>query len=68
VGFKRYKPIYANVNGEEIQMINSYGFYTANYVKTTGKPYKAKDKKNDWYSKTQCKKMKMPVSKDEESR
>lgn len=66
MGYKRYKPIYGNINGKEMKIMNDYGFYTAEYVKTTGKPYKGIDRKKNWYSKTQCKKIKMPVKDGEE--
>lgn len=66
MGYKRYKPIFTNVNGKEIKMINSYGYYTAEYVKSTGKPYKSDERKDNWYSKSQCKKMKQPVKENEE--
>jgi hypothetical protein len=66
MGYKRYKPVFITVNGKEIQMINSYGYYTAEYVKTSGKPYRYADRKENWYSKTQCKNMKKPVNKNEE--
>lgn len=47
-------------------MINQYGFYTANYVRMSRKPYLTEERQKNWYSKTQCKKMKKPVADGEE--
>lgn len=66
MGYRRYKPVKININGKEIEMINSHGCYSAEYVRNSGKPYKAEDRKENWYSKTQCLKMKKPVLEGEE--
>ena len=60
------EPVYITIDGKKIIKINRYGCFSAEYVKLTGKPYLKKDRKKNWYSKTQCLKMKKPIEKDEE--
>lgn len=55
----------------EISMFNSYGYYTADYCKSTGKPIfknsmEYKPFSNKLLSKTRCKYIKMPIKENEE--
>lgn len=59
------------VEKPKIYMFNSYGYYTAEYCRSTGKPmFKSKGEyepfANNLLSKTRCKVLKMPVKDDEE--
>lgn len=59
------------VEPKKISMINSYGFYTAEYCRETRKPMfknseEYKPFSDKLFSKTMCKKMKRPVAEDEE--
>lgn len=55
---------YIEVDGKKIYIKNSYGWYSAEYVKAMKIPRCKIDiqRKDNWYSATQCKKIKMPIS------
>lgn len=63
MAYRKYKPVYITINGKEILIKNHYGWYTAEYVKAMNIPRCKIDVKREdnWYSATQCKKIKMPV-------
>ena len=65
--YKYYPPVYVTINGKEVEMKNSYGWYSAEYIQTMNIPRCNIDveRKPNWYSATQCKKIKMPVTENE---
>ncbi|OEH86053.1 hypothetical protein BHU72_14580 [Desulfuribacillus stibiiarsenatis] len=68
MGYIRYEPVNTIIDGETIEMINSYGCYTSKYVRLSGKPYYKgiENRPKNLYSKTQCKNMKRQVGEKEE--
>ena len=65
--YKYYPPVYVTINGKEVEMKNSYGWYSAEYIQAMNIPRCNIDivRKPNWYSATQCKKIKMPVTEGE---
>lgn len=63
MGYNRYEEVYTTINNKNIIMINSYGYFTANYVRETGLPMK--ERKDNWLSKSQCNLIKKPVGEEE---
>lgn len=63
MGYRRYNPVYTIVNDEVVEMTNSYGYFSAQYVRATGLP--TGERKDNWLSKSQCKLIKKPVGEEE---
>ena len=63
MGYKRYDETYIVVNNEIIVLTNTYGYFSAQFVKSTNLPI---GRLNDnWMSKSQCKAIKKPVNEEE---
>ena len=67
MAYKQYPQVYITINEQTILMKNSYGWYTAEYIQTMNIPRCDSDttRKSNWYSATQCKKIKLPATEDE---
>ena len=67
MAYRQYEMVYTEINGKRIIMKNSYGWYDAEYIKAMNIPRCNIDitRKPNWYSATQCKKIKMPVTEGE---
>lgn len=65
---RHYEEVYTIVNGKEVLMKNHYGWYSAEYIEAMKLPRCLIDveRKPNWYSSTQCKKIKMPVQEGEQ--
>lgn len=63
MGYRRYEEVFINIDGKEIKLYNSYGFFAAEYVNYTGLP--KNERRKNWLSKSQCKIIKKPVNEDE---
>ena len=63
MGYKRYEEVHITLNNKIVKMINSYGFFAAEYVHARNLP-KHRMSEN-WLSRTECKIIKRPVTDDE---
>ena len=65
-GYNRCPELCIEHGNKLIIMINSYGYFSGEYVRATGLPFSKSERQSNWLSKTQCKIIKQPVLEDEE--
>ena len=63
MGYRRFKETYTTINDETIMLTNSYGYFSAQYVKSTNLPIGRLNP--NWISRSQCKLIKKPVTEEE---